>query len=716
MPLPSPEAYRQAQLLARAAAGGLQEEALRNILASLDELANSFTRELALLGTQSHAQAVHLVRSREIIQNAYNKLNNQLQRVVGSGRAASFRQVRQIWDRAGVEAAQSVGVDGATLGRIRAPALTMMGAYEGLGGAAQTWRTLLQVDVQTAAREANALVRNGLLSGVGPDELGRQLRPYVAGSESYQDLFKRISTATGDVRKLDLRTLPRDLRTGARRMVHNANRIGFSELHNARLEAQVEHFNADPLIAAIDWIVSQFRGKTAKVPDECDFLMTSDYYGMGPGRYPLHAVPREPHPWGRCEERPVTRSTRDMKQPKPRPKRLKSPKHDPKVRQRVTSAKEFARMEARATDAVSFGEEAIAVRSGRAVARAPTAKPAPRKPPGKLKPAAPGNFTSRQQAEQWASSKWGWMGFDFTGCDLAVVNEMLAEFEVLAEAFPDVARYQLKGITTYRKLKPPRSMFRRWRSGVYAHATQDGWIGLNPNQLKRMQPFVEGLESDHALKTAGINKGTSYHPAGVKLKGNKLVRSVITHEYGHQVDNFLQRELADMAVSDVVFSDGTGLATELLNGWRSGAVLYNHRAVKLFPGRFLRADVSEYALHTRAEKFAETFVIVRHGTAAARGRSFARGLGQLLEQVLPEGRLSRDLLGKGRWAWETDYKNLAYMVEQSQPLTGRTGPAANWAADVALSGAEPYGVLSEKLSATSAAWDELIRTLYKVKP
>ena len=361
MPLPSPDAYRKAQLAARAASGGLQEQAIRNIIASLRRLSNELARQLATL--ENETRAVQLARSSQIVRNVYTALNNRLGLIVGSDRALSFTTIRGIWDQAGIEAAQSVGVSGAVLGQISAPPITMVGAYESLAGAGQTWRTLLQGHVQNAAREANLIIRNGILSGVGPDELGRQLRPYVAGSENFQGLFERVGGATGEVRKLDLRTLPRELRGKAGQMVHNANRIAFSELHNARAEAQVEHFNADPLIAAVDWMLSPFRGPSAKIPDECDVLATANFYGLGPGRYPLNAVPVEPHPWGRCEQIPVTRSTRDMHRPKPQPGRLSRPRYDAVVQRGAGTAKQWKAIQERAMRSVEFGEEAFALRA-----------------------------------------------------------------------------------------------------------------------------------------------------------------------------------------------------------------------------------------------------------------------------------------------------------------------------------------------------------------
>ncbi len=251
------------------------------------------------------------------------------------------------------------------------------------------------------------------------------------------------------------------------------------------------------------------------------------------------------------------------------------------------------------------------------------------------------------------------MGFDFSGCDMICVNETLIEFEALCELYPEVARQQLKGITSYKKLKPPRSWHRRWSPNVYAHASKDGWIGLNPNVYKKAQPFIESLESDHTLSTWGANKGIAWHPAGVKLKGQKLIRSVMTHEFGHQVDNFLGRALADVAVTEVAYADGSGLMVELYKGILRNEVMFQRSARKLFVGRDLARDVSRYACKNSAERFAEAFTQLRWGNAQVRGRSWTKALGNFLDFAFAGLRgEAGSFYMKDSWVWSLDARRL----------------------------------------------------------
>jgi pimeloyl-ACP methyl ester carboxylesterase len=61
------------------------------------------------------------------------------------------------------------------LGTVRVPSLSLLGQFSALG-AAGTWKTLIRDDVGAAAGEANALILQGLTSGLGPEELARRLR------------------------------------------------------------------------------------------------------------------------------------------------------------------------------------------------------------------------------------------------------------------------------------------------------------------------------------------------------------------------------------------------------------------------------------------------------------------------------------------------------------------------------------------------------------
>jgi hypothetical protein len=160
------------------------------------------------------------------------------------------------------------------------------------------------------------------------------------------------------VKKLDLRGLSAEDRDAARQMEFNARRIASAELRNASHEAQVQHMMADPLIVAIEWTLSPLHRDV----DVCDSLASADWYGLGPGVYPVGAVPAPPHPFDACANRSVARPAREADQPKPAPDRRSLSDSD--VVQQVGPLRGLKRERAdrivrEARGAVERGEEAL---------------------------------------------------------------------------------------------------------------------------------------------------------------------------------------------------------------------------------------------------------------------------------------------------------------------------------------------------------------------
>lgn len=363
MAKPDASAYREARLRARALLGDLSEEQTTRITKALQSYANgigrALRRDLGDLSPSALRRQQALLRAKQINEEAARKLLQGLTQGTAKGRALSFERSLEVWAEAGREAAESAGVDAATVSRLRPPSVTVLGAYESVG-AVETWQTLLRSHVQNAAAEANAIVREALASGVGPDELARRLRRYVAGAEEFADLFEEVPTLTGKVAKIDLRKLSAQERYAARQMRHNARRIAFTEMGNARQEAEVQHSIRDPLVGAMRWRLSPDRGNT-DVPDACDVLAEANWYGLGEGVYPVDKVPGAPHPWDRCELETLTRDLSRLDQPKPSPGRKVSGDRVriPRKGKKLTRARE-RRIREHAERSVAFGEKALA--------------------------------------------------------------------------------------------------------------------------------------------------------------------------------------------------------------------------------------------------------------------------------------------------------------------------------------------------------------------
>lgn len=312
-----PNPYEDARIESRDILGRLTEIELRQINISLNEFLDRIARAIR------SERSAGLVAVQRIVQREANLLASEIERAVEIGRTTAFREILPIWRAAGIEYARSLGISEEQLSLIRVPPITMLGAFESLSPAG-TWKTLIDRYSMEVAKEANSIIRNAIIGQVGPDELSMRLRKYVFGSEGFQDLFTEIPTITGDVFTIDLSLIPASDRGAMGEMLYNSERIGFSELKNARAEAEIQHYIEDPFVESVEWTLSP-KHISEGVDDECDILATGDFFDLGPGIYPVNNVPSPPHPFDQCETLPITRDLSEIDQPKPAPDLVTSP-------------------------------------------------------------------------------------------------------------------------------------------------------------------------------------------------------------------------------------------------------------------------------------------------------------------------------------------------------------------------------------------------------
>lgn len=236
----------------------------------------------------------------------------------------------------------------------------------------------------------------------------------------------------------------------------------------------------------------------------------------------------------------------------------------------------------------------------------PRPPPAPATlPPGAV-PATP-TFKTTAAAQKWASARWPSITWDLSGIHADIARELLEEFDRLAREWPAVAA-RLNYFGTYKTIKRRGSSF-RWPSRTYAHATTDGsCIGFNPNYFGKPDKIRAAVASDAA---------SGWHPSGTGTPA-----SILTHEWGHQVDNLL-RTLRDRSL---VAAEGAPNASIPL---LLGDLRVRYKAT---------AGLSRYALKNTEEAFAEAFASLRY-TAPALQTEWTQRLGRFLEKV----RGSRDV-------------------------------------------------------------------------
>lgn len=285
--------YRQAQLDARARQNALTAESLQRIDVALAAFASELSATLVGLGDTSTdlLRRAAVTKALVILQGTLQpRLTYLLAGAVTGQRAAAFSDILELQNQASLAVAAAHEIPNNLLGGITAPAVTMAGAWESLGTGAATWKTLLARYAGDAVKDVQQIVTTALLSGMGPDELAKRLRPYVQGAEPFQQAFAN----TGEI-KDKLLNNPAFKRSAAL-LRYNADRIAFSETQNARGEAETQAFAADPFIAAVKWTLSPNRG-TQRWPDACNGLAETDFYGLGAGVYPVDKVPFSPHPF-----------------------------------------------------------------------------------------------------------------------------------------------------------------------------------------------------------------------------------------------------------------------------------------------------------------------------------------------------------------------------------------------------------------------------------
>jgi len=317
--------YRRAQIRARALSGRLAASSIRDMRDALEDYADAITRRLASLPRNpSQAQLQRILGELEqLIRFQSAQLSEELLQVMGARRTEAFEGVLELWQEAGERALVLAGRSGLAAGLVSPANIRMAGAYETLGGAARTWKTLLPQYALRGGAEVDAIMRGSLLQGVSPDKLARALRRYVTGSRQFEAVAREFGLEVDiqDLRSLARQALhdprARTLLNVSQTMRHNSERIAFSEVFNARKEAEVQQYQDDPMVEAVGWRLSPAHSDF----DECDVLATQDLYGLGPGIYPVTGVPLPPHPWDQCEQVPVVRPFREFGQPKPSPPR-----------------------------------------------------------------------------------------------------------------------------------------------------------------------------------------------------------------------------------------------------------------------------------------------------------------------------------------------------------------------------------------------------------
>lgn len=297
----TPNAYLAAMRAARARGLALDTRQARAIEAALREWANELSK---MLGNLPADKEMAVRRSVAVIRDAARNLERRIVTSTADSIEVTVEETLAVWHEASLKVAESVGIPNSMMGAIARPEVTQAAAF-GSADSARTWRTLVRTRVNEAERDVTRIITQALTKNVDPDTLANAIRPYVQGSDKAPEPLRPM-----------IEDQPATTRGAGYTMDYNAKRIAFSETHNARREAEVQHFQADPLVEVGRWTLSPNRG-TQRLPCACDALAHLDWYGLGLGVFPLNMVPLSPHPFDRCEFMPIVRKTKDAHRAKP---------------------------------------------------------------------------------------------------------------------------------------------------------------------------------------------------------------------------------------------------------------------------------------------------------------------------------------------------------------------------------------------------------------
>jgi SPP1 gp7 family putative phage head morphogenesis protein len=237
---------------------------------------------------------------------------------------------------------------------------------------------------------------------------------------------------------------------------------------------------------------------------------------------------------------------------------------------------------------------------------APPPQPQPAPPPQPQVQPVPalGAFKTLKEAETWAAQNYPKITWDFKDADIETINPTLKQFHMLAQEYPEVAA-RVEYFGTYRGQHQGKFGFK----GEFAHASRDGKrIGLNPDFYGDPQKYRDWMKQST--------------DAGWFAPNNYDFGYVLTHEFGHQVHNWLGAQ-AKVAILDVVGMDGTGIVAETVKLWEKVAA------------KLRRA--SDYARKNDREAFAEGFASLYY-TPAAKLSDYARSQKALLVAMHPSRR------------------------------------------------------------------------------
>lgn len=225
--------------------------------------------------------------------------------------------------------------------------------------------------------------------------------------------------------------------------------------------------------------------------------------------------------------------------------------------------------------------------------------------------------------EKWLKARYSNITFDFADAHMDVILPTARQLDKLGKRYPQVME-RLEYVGTYRGAGSPKHQFGQ---GI-AHAHNDGTIiGLNPDYYGDPAKYRETLE--RALSTNWLDADGS-------------IESVLTHEFGHMVENWLLSQSTKMSFMPYQAADGLG-------GVVSTVQLFNFKysptkklSIYATTTNTVKTANSARSAANKVEGWAEGFAAIEHKPKAD-WPIYVKRLNTLLAEVADEDRWTMNI-------------------------------------------------------------------------
>ena len=235
---------------------------------------------------------------------------------------------------------------------------------------------------KSSSKAINNIIIKGIIQGESAKSMSMKLRGYIRGAEALPEKYlldlRRLPRAVREKRIVGImeeKGISRDkafriakaeveqMRNLGQNIAYRSFSMARSEVNTSYHEAHIAGAQKSPVVKGQAWNLS---GRHLRY-DECDILASNDFYGLGPGVYPIGKTPHRAHTYCLCYLTDVLRPIEEWEKPKPNP----GVKHDP-MKARVKfdsglSVNQKQRYRMNASELVKSGDRVSKVRAAELV-------------------------------------------------------------------------------------------------------------------------------------------------------------------------------------------------------------------------------------------------------------------------------------------------------------------------------------------------------------